>query len=391
MVRGSFLATVAAGLTALLAAGAPAAADPPARPAFSSVDLSFYSYVHPADAARMAQGGIRTLRYSFDWFGVEATEGVYRWTKLDRIVGNLAAAGIRSLPVLYGTPSWAVPGLPPNPFAREATRAGPGAVALAIPSGDDTAYPPLLTPEATAGWKRFLAAAAARYGPGGSYWADGYESTHPGARPMPIRTWQVWNEPNIAGAFWPRPRPRLYARLVRASAIAIRSVDPGARIALAGVPGRVDYRGVRFIDRVYRLPHIRRYFDLVGFHPYAATIAGAIDQLLHLRRALRREGDPRVPLFVSEIGWGSGKRDRRHFNEGPRGQARMLQRLFSVLGRDRRRLRIWRVSWFDWRDPRLNDPNCEWCGRSGLVDWRGRPKPAWRAYRGFVSPPRRRG
>ena len=179
---------------------------------------------------------------------------------------------------------------------------------------------------------------------------------------------------------------------MKVSARAIRAVDPRAQIALAGVPGRVDYRGVRFIDRLYRrVPQIQRYFDLVAFHPYAPTVTGAIDQLLHLRRALRRDHHGKVRLWVSEIGWGSGKRDTRHFNEGPRGQARMLRGLFGALGERRRRLRLWRVSWFDWRDPRANDPDCQWCARSGLIDWGDRRKPAWDAYRSFVSPPRRRG
>ena len=386
MARGRTIATtfVAGLLVAVLATPGPAAASGERQRVFGTVDLSFHSRVEPVEAARMVRGGVRALRYSFDWFGVEATEGTYRWGKLDRVVGNLSSHGVRSLPVLFGTPHWAVPGLPPDPFGSGAS----GAVALNVPSGDDTAYPPVLTAPARAGWSRFVAAAVTRYGPGGSYWSDVYPRTHPGATPLPIHTWQIWNEPNIAGAFWPVPRVRRYGRLVKISARAIRAADPAAKIALAGLPGRVAYRGVRFIERLYRrVPHIARYFDIVAFHPYAPTVTGAVDQLFHLRRALRRHHHGRVPLWVSEIGWGSARRDR-HFNAGPRGQARMLTHLFKALRRDRGRLRLRRVSWFDWRDPRRNDPNCPWCARAGLINWHGERKPAWNAYRAFVRGPR---
>jgi polysaccharide biosynthesis protein PslG len=355
---------------------------------FGSVNLAFRNYVHPADAARMARGGIRSMRLSFDWFGVEGTKGTYQWGKLDRVVGNLASQGVTTLPVLFGTPRWAVKDLPANPFPASA-RGAAVTPFNAPPSGNATAYPPVLTPEATAGWNAFLAAAAARYGPGGSYWSGTYPQRWPGAAPRPIETWQIWNEPNIPLAFWPAVNVERYGKLVRMSARAIRGVDPNARIALAGLPGRVDYRGVKFVNMLFRrMPHISRYFDLVAFHPYAPTLKASLGQLENLRRVLRRHGDGRVPLWVSEIGWGSGDPRKNHFNEGPGGQARMLTRAFAKLDRNRKQLRLRRVSWFDWQDPHRNDPNCGWCGRAGLIDYRGHRKPAWDAFRHFVGHPR---
>jgi hypothetical protein len=355
---------------------------------FGSVNLAFRNYVHTADAARMARGGVRSMRLSFDWFGVEAAQGTYQWDKLDRVVGNLASQGVATLPVLFGTPRWAVRDLPPSPFGQAAL-ARVATPFNAPPSGNATAYPPVLTPVATGGWKRFLAAAAARYGPGGSYWTGAYVQRHPGAAPRPIETWQVWNEPNIAPAFWPAVNVERYGRLVRISARAIHGVDPHARIALAGLPGRVDYRGVKFVNRLFqRMPHIGRYFDLVAFHPYAPTLRASIGQLTKLRRVLRRHHDGRVPLWVSEIGWGSGRPSKNHFNEGPGGQARKLTHFYRKLAADQHRLRLRRVSWFDWQDPHRNDPDCGWCGRAGLIDYRGRRKPAWDAFRAFVGHPR---
>jgi hypothetical protein len=106
-----------------------------------------------------------------------------------------------------------------------------------------------------------------------------------------------------------------------------------------------------------------------------------VHQLEQLRRALRRDGDPGVPVWVSEIGWGSGSRRLSHLNEGYRGQARMLRELYSRLARKRRALRLWQVTWLDWRDPRQSSPVCPFCTRAGLIDWRNHRKPAGDAYR----------
>ena len=322
----------------------------------------------------MARGGVTSLRFSFDWFGVEQNQGRYDWSRLDRLVGNLASQGIRTEPVLFGAPSWAMPGLPPNPVG-----AGPS-------NPGDTAYPPVLTPEGRRGWKRFVHKAVVRYGPEGYYWTNVYPLQHPGAGALPVDVWQVWNEPTIAGSFWPRPNVRRYGKLLRLTSPVIRSVDPGARIALAGVPGRIHYRGIRFINRLYRdVPHLFRYFDLVAFHPYSPTVRGSLEQLEQLRRALRRHGDPRVRLWISEIGWGSANRDDGRLNKGRNGQARMLHQLFTRLAQARHRLRLWQVTWFDWRDPRQRSTICSWCTRAGLIDWRDGRKPSWDAYRSFMG------
>jgi polysaccharide biosynthesis protein PslG len=371
----------------LLASSASAAAASGER-IFGSVNLSYRNYVHAADAARMAKGGVRSVRLALDWFGVEANKGSYQWGKIDRIVGNLASQGVTTLPVLFGTPRWAVKDLPENPFPES----DPSKAALpfnAPPSGNATAYPPVLTPEATAGWKRFVAAAAARYGPGGSYWSGAYQERWPGATPRPIETWQIWNEPNIPLFFWPAVNAGRYGKLVKMSARAIKDVDPHAKIALAGLPGRVDYRGVKFVNTLFRrMPDVSRFFDLVAFHPYAPTLKASLGELMRLRQVLKRHHDAGVPLWVSEIGWGSGRPEKNHFNEGPGGQARMLTRAFKKFERHRVGLRLRRVSWFDWQDPHRNDPNCGWCGRAGLIDYRGHRKPAWDAFRHFVGRPR---
>ena len=225
----------------------------------------------------------------------------------------------------------------------------------------------------------------ARYEPIGFYWTNAYPLSYPGLPPLPITTWQVWNEPTIAGSFWPRPSVRRYGRLLELTSRVIRSVDPAAQIALAGVPGHIHYHGITFINRLYRdFPHVKHYFDLVAFHPYSPTARGVVEQLVQLRHALRRRGDPSVRLWVSEIGWGSGNRLTSRLNKGPDGQARLLRQLYARLQPRIRRLRLWQVTWFDWRDPRQQSKVCTWCTRAGLIDWQNRRKPAWNAFRSFL-------
>ncbi len=229
MIRGTrvvvavALAMAVASL-ALLAPGGSAA--PPTSRLFSSVNVLFSSPMHSYDAARMARGGIRTARLSFDWWGVEGTPTLYSWRKLDRWVGNLASQGVTTVPVLFGAPLWAVAESVPGGSSH--VPQAPRMIPATSPGGNATAYPPVKASAEVAHWQAFVGAAVHRYGPNGSYWSGAYEDDHAGATPRPIRTWQVWNEPNIPGAFWPKPNVELYGKLVRVTADAIRKADPAA-------------------------------------------------------------------------------------------------------------------------------------------------------------------
>ncbi len=53
-------------------------------------------------------------------------------------------------------------------------------------------------------WQNFLKAAVARYGPTGRYWTTRYRQLYgASATPLPIQSWQVWNEPNLKKYFDP--------------------------------------------------------------------------------------------------------------------------------------------------------------------------------------------
>ena len=360
-----------AAAAACLAVCAPAGAHAGVPPRFLGVNYAFYPYVPKEDAARMASGGVGTARFGLEWFHVERQRGTYDWSDSDKTIGNLASRGIEPIPVLFGTPYWAT---------QEPIIQPPIDLPILFPFTNGTAYPPNDTAEGAAGWSNFVKAAARRYGPGGSFWRGPYRRSHHSAAPVPVRTWQVWNEPNIGYYFWPQPSVAKYAGLVQLTHAAITRVDPGAKLALGGLPCRAEYSCTKFLRDLYTHSGIAHDFDLVAIHPYAPSVDYMLKELRSARRVVDRHGSPRTRIWVSEFGWGS-KPPRSHYNEGLRGQARMLKQSFAALVHRRRSLGLEGLSWFDWRDAAEEQPSCSWCAHAGLFTSGGKAKPSWRAFK----------
>lgn len=336
-------------VVALALAAAPAAAAPTPAGFFGIVPQGPLS---ARDLTRM-DGVVGTLRVPLYWSESERIPGEYDLAGFGRIVGEAAARGIQVLPFVYGTPAWLEP---------------------------EAARPPLDSARGRAAWAAFLRVLVDRYGPRGTFWRDWR------GRRVPIRRWQVWNEPNFV-LFWrPRPSPRGYARLLGIAARAIRSRDPGARIVAAGVaPVGAGTMPWVFLRRLYRVPGVRRDFDLAALHPYSSTVARLRAQIELTRAAMASGGDAGKPLLVSELGVASDGVIPSAFVRGLNGQASYLRGAFSLLLQERRRWRIAGVDWFTWQDATGPDPHCSFCQGAGLLDAEGRPKPAWAVFRRFAD------
>jgi len=314
------------------------------------------------DAAYMKAGGIESVRWPVSWAAVQPTaSGGYDWSGLDRAVGVAARAGLSVLPAITGSPSWLAP--------RETK----------LPVGNG---------RQRSAWKRFLRAAVQRYGPGGDFWAERRPGVASGddviAKPMPIRTWQIWNEPNFFYFAFP-VSPARYAKLVTISSQAIKSVHRGAKVMLAGFFGQPTARGKRgmpaatFLKRLYRHPGIKRRFDAVSLHPYA-TDSRMLRRLVEQFHGVLVKQRDRPDLYVTEIGWGSENNFQKvAFEQGPRGQVRQMRGSYRYLLREQRRLKLRGVYWFSWKDLK---GSCDFCDSVGLFreGERFRPKPAWRAF-----------
>lgn len=251
------------------------------------------------------------------------------FAETDRVVAAAAGAGIRVMPVVLRAPVW----------DRENPRN------QASPPRGDAAY------------ARFLRTLIARYGPRGSLWAE-----RPDLRARPVRSWQVWNEPNI-NRYWSSPKPfgPRYARLLRAANRAVRAADPGAEVVMSGFAND----SWRAMAAAYRAG-VRGHFNRAAVHPFSGRLANVMKILRLNREVMRRHGDGRVPIIVSELTWPSAKGKTKNtigFETTDAGQATRLRAAYRELLRQRRTLGLQTVMWYTWLSPDRDSPNSfSWSG-----------------------------
>lgn len=275
----------------------------------------------------MARTGVGAARVAFYWTqGQRLGPGAVDFAPYDPVVLAAAREGITVLPVVFSTPRWA--------------RADP----------EDAAAPP----RDPADYAAFLSALVGRYGPAGSLWSE-----HPELAPRPIRAWQLWNEPNLRGYWSQQPFAERYVALLKAARAALKAADPGAKAILAGLPN-----GWAALRQIYRAGG-RRAFDAAAIHPYTARPESVPRFVREARRVMRRFGDRRKPLWVTELSWPAAKgrmRDPIGIATSERGQARRLARGLSALARNRKRLRIARVFWYTWLSAESTQSVFAWSG-----------------------------
>ena len=185
----------------------------------------------------MAASGVESVRVAFDWRAAQATEGgPIDFSATDAAVAAAAQQRLPVLPVVHRTPQWA-----------------------AARPGDGTAS----APKGTAAYTSFLTALVGRYGPAGSLWAERLELPR-----VPIRDWQIWNEPNLTRYWTTQPFAKPYVKLLRASRRALRAAGPG----LAHDPRRAAERELDRAAQGLQGPR-RGAFDVVALHPYTGRRA----------------------------------------------------------------------------------------------------------------------
>jgi hypothetical protein len=235
---------------------------------------------------------------------------------------------------------------------------------------------PASPPRNPATYAAFLRALVQRYGPRGTFWGS-----HPTLPRRPVREWQIWNEPDItkywavSGAWAPG-----YVRLLRAARAALKAADPGARVVLAGLTNRswVDLRWVYAAGG-------GRLFDVAAAHPFSRRVANVVKIVDLVRAEMRRHGDARKPLLLTEVSWSSGA-GHSTFNYGwettEQGQAAKVHAALAALAARRARDRIAGVYWYTWLSPAIGDADSfDYAGLRRL-DGAGDPvsKPALAAF-----------
>lgn len=313
----------------------------------------------------MVGGGVQTIRTSFNWSGVQpyatlaevpaeqrdrfkVERGVPTdYSGTDGLVGTAAARHMRVLPVLISSPDWA---------ARSAGH-------LNSP------------PRHPSDYGRYAATLVERYGPSGSFWHE-----HPELPKMAIGHWQIWNEPSFQQFWSDQPWAPDYVKLLRRARKAIKAADRHAKVVLAGLPNK----SWKALEKIYKAGG-RGQFDVAAFHPFTDTVGGVKTILRRDRRVMAAHGDRRKPMFVTELSWTAAK-GKTHVTYGneqtARGQAERLSAAYSMLARERRRLRVERVYWYTWLSyDRDRFYPFDWAGLVRLKNREVSRKPAFNAYR----------
>jgi hypothetical protein len=273
----------------------------------------------------MTRAGVESVRLPLFWAAMQPSpDGPIDFSVSDRLIGGAAAHGLRVLPTVLRTPAWA------------ALR--PGTAYDASPPRDPATY------------AAFLTALVHRYGPGGDYWR-----AHPGARAVPVRSYQIWNEPGQRYYWTEQPFARSYVRLLAAARAAIKAADRGATVVLAALNSGYGYLSWTDLAKVYAAGG-GRLFDQAAQNPFSLRTANVVRSVRMFRDVMARHGDARKPLLLTELSWPSAKgvtRTRYGFEVSERDQASRIREAIPLLSRLRTQLRIGGIFWFTWLSPPL--------------------------------------
>ncbi len=275
---------------------------------------------NPAQMDAIAAAGFRFVRMDMTWERIERAAGTYDFSRYDGLVQGMQQRGIRIIFILdYANPLY-----------------------------DDDMAPH--TDAGRSAFAAFAAAAAAHYA------GDGI-------------VWEVWNEPDTARFWSPRPNAADYAALAEKTMPAIRRADPHALVIGPALCCLGDSTGWDFIETLGRLG-VLGLFDAVSVHPYQDAAPETVYAQYDRLRALLDRYSPgrKIPIVSSEWGYsvaGSGQSDQQ--------QAEYLARAWIMNITNGVDLSIW----YDWKDDcfATNDPECHF----GTVDIHLNPKPAYQA------------
>jgi hypothetical protein len=302
-----------------------------------------------AQFPRMAAAGVETVRVAFHWSDAQPQEnGPIDFTETDRIVGLAAARRIQVQPHVILAPEWA--------------RAEPYPLA------------PPLEPEM---FRSYVQALVVRYGRTGTFWLE-----HPELPRVPIRDWQFWNEPHL-WFMWSIPEwaewSTSYLDHLKVFHDAVKTADPQAKVVLGGLTNE----SWKYMRRLYKVG-AKRYFDIATVHPYTRKAEGVPEIVRRFRAVMRKNGDGRKPLWVTELGLPASQgriKSKSALQTTDRGMASFLRDSYLEVAKRLRRpaFGATRVYWYTWASE-YEGPVFRF---AGLFRYRGsgtpRERPAFKA------------
>lgn len=277
--------------------------------------------------------GAKWDRCDFWWHRIEQKPGEFVWKDYDVAVDTYAKAGVHVLPILCYDAAWH-PGQSPN------------------------------TPEYREEYGRFV-----------------YETVkHFRGR---ISAYEIWNEPNGAQYWRPKPDAGVYAELLKVVYREAKRADPTITVVGGAVAG-MDWP---FIEGMLKAGAASA-MDAISVHPYQGNLGSTGPEAGHLAADLRRlkdllkqYGATKARIWITEMGnrsvpdpyAGPGK-PQPGGRVTEQQQANYLVRSYAIALSEG----VERVFWFNLQDW----PNETW-GTISEQDWRR--KPSWYAYRAMAG------
>ena len=291
--------------------------------------------------AAMKAIGITSVRLDANWDWVQyGGPQMFDWTQLDQAVKSVCAAGMSVDLIIDGCPPWA---------------------ALAGTSGDASPQP-----ASSAQYATWAAEVAARYAPRG------------------VGTFEIWNEPNNASFWQPKPNPAAYTAGLVAAYAAIKSVDPAAFVISGGLAPEVtdgtNISPIDFLEAMYA-NGAKGSFDALGYHPYSYPALpktyeywSGWSQMAQtnpsIRSVMTSNGDSTKQIWITEVGAPSAGPDGV-------GQAAQAAALTQAIAEAKATAWIGALYIYSWQDDGTNQStDQDWFG---LMTAGGSPKPAYTA------------
>ena len=293
---------------------------------------------------------VQLLRVTFNWAAIEIAPNNFDFTTYDKYILDAAARGITMLPVLFNAPDFY--------SSKPASGAKRGS------------YPP----RDNADMARWATLLVKRYGPNGSIWQG-----HP--KPLPLKAWQIWNEPTLPVYWRPRPSAKQYVAMLRTVGGAIKAEDPTAEIVTGGLPDSRLTGAVRlapFIQQMYKARGGSA-FDTMAINTYAVNARYMGKLMDTTRRVMNRAGGRADKMWITELGW-CDKGPRSRFCVGVKGQARNIAASIKLIKQRRRAWKLRGFVLFSWRDGRPYGSGDQWGLHTGLLNLKGRKKPSYTAF-----------
>jgi hypothetical protein len=304
--------------------------------------------------------GVEWVRWDVDWAVVQPYDFInYSWEATDRVVATAQKYGIRSLGIIAYSPQWAQKGICPS--EKQCAPASPVMYA------------------------RFASAVAERYR-------------------GKIDYWEIWNEPNLTGFWYPKPSMESYAEILKASYVAIKKVNPNAVVMTGGLSAADDDKEgnispITFIKSLYILG-AKNYFDAVALHPYTYPVLADYDacwsswqHMLSIRKIMEANGDTAKRIWATEYGaptGGPGSKRQSNFLEFTYGSDHMSEASQDEMARVAFSLYRNNSDWmgpFFWYSLHDNgDENSTPENFFGLVRYDGSRKPAYITIRSIFNP-----